>query len=234
MGNQGDDKHVEQAVDDLYCMRALALELKSPLINIARQSELADVRDFAEIQHTAEQALTLIDSYLLSAQADHGQLSLNLEPVSLGSVLYDASVQLSRVAKKQALDLVIDDRAHDPVMTNRGALVAVLAAFGQILMSSAGIRRSELVLRSYRTSSGELGVGVFADVNLSENDLRQEIELQRASQMPIARVSNRAHASMVIAENLCSAMGGNMTVKKMGRLKGFGTLLPRSEQLSFV
>jgi hypothetical protein len=234
LGNGVNEKYEKPAVGDDRSLRALAFELKSPLINIARQAELADVEDFVEIQRTAEQALVLIDNYLLIAQAEHGQLGLNLEPVSLGSILYDASSQLSSLAKRQNVDLVIDDRAHEPVMTHQRALTAVLEAFGQALMSSGHAPRLKLVLRSYKTREGDLGVGAFTDVSLSEDDLRKALCLQGEAHMPLAKVSNKTHVSLAIAESLCRSMGGRMTVKKMGKLRGFSTSLPRSEQLSFV
>lgn len=233
MGSKSDEI-IDHTADGGQSLRALAFELKSPLINIARQAELADENDFAEIQQTAEQALSLIDSYLLSAQSEYGQLKFDLEPVNIGSVLYDTSSQLRSLAKRQNVELIIEDRVHDPVMTHRGAMTAVLEAFGQALMMTDSGQYREVVLRSYRTRKGELGVGAFTDVDLSEDDLRQALNFQGRAQMPLAKVSSKTHVSLAIADNLCRAVGGSMSVKKMGRLRGFTTRLPRSEQLSFV
>jgi signal transduction histidine kinase len=234
LGKKSDAVAARRIISDEQSLRSLACELKSPLINIARQAELAELSEFVEIQQTAEQALNLIDNYLLSAQSEYGQLKFDLEPVSIGSVLYEASSQLRPFAKRQNVDLVLDDRMQEPVMTHRGAMTAVLVAFGQVLMTGENGRYRELVLRSYKTREGSLGVGVFTDVDLSKNDLRQALDFQGKAQMPLAKVSNKAHVSLLIAENLCRAVGGNMSVKKMGKLRGFTTRLPRSEQLSFV
>ena len=43
-------------------LRALAFELKNPLITIARRAELNDPSNFQPIQETAVQALQLIES----------------------------------------------------------------------------------------------------------------------------------------------------------------------------
>lgn len=231
MGSQGDEKTVLGA-DEHRSLRALAYELKSPLINIARQAELGESAELEQIQQTAEQALALIDSYLLSAQAEYGQLNLRLEPVNPGSVLYDASSQLRYLAKERGVELVLEDRIHELVMAHRGALVVVLAAFGRLLMPVSG--HSEMILRSYKTRDGALGVGVFTDADLSQDDLRRAMELQGKANMPLAGINSQAHVSLGIAERLCQAMGGGMIVKKTGKLRGFATQLPRSEQLSFV
>lgn len=231
MGIQRDEKAATD-LDQDQSLRALAFELKSPLINIARQAELDESANLEQIQQTAEQALKLIDHYLLSAQSEHGQLILNLEPVNLGSVLYDASSQLRYLAREQKVELVLEDKIHEPVMAHRGALTAVLAAFGRLLMPVSG--RPELTLRSYKTREGFLCVGVFTDADLSQDDLRQAMELQGKANMPLAVANSQAHVSLSIAERLCSAMGGDMTVKKIGKLRGFATQLPRSEQLSLV
>jgi hypothetical protein len=228
---QRDEKATESVGQD-GSLRALALELKSPLINIARQAELGESSNMEQIQQTAEQALKLIDHYLLSAQSEYGQLALGLEPVNLGSVLYDASSQLRHLAREQNVELVLEDKVHEPVMTHGGALTAVLAAFGRLLMPVSG--RPELTLRSYKTRDGFLCVGVFTDADLSQDDLRDAMELQGKANMSLAGVNSQAHVSLSIAEKLCRAMGGDMTVKKIGKLRGFATQLPRSEQLSLV
>lgn len=216
-------------------LRSLTFELKQPLILIARQAELGDPKGFADIQSTAEQALRLIDSYLLSAQAEHGQIALDLSPESTGSVLYDVCQMLRSQSSAGAGLFTIDNRAHEPVMTHRSALTSILNVFGVTLIGlSPGSAPPDLTLRSFKTKQGAVGVGIFSKTSVSPKDLHKALELQGRAHMPLARLSSSAHISLAIADRLCRAIGGALTVKRMGALSGFATELPPSEQLALV
>lgn len=228
-----DIQNFRQLTDQDTSLRSLAYELKQPLIRIARQAELRDSGELGSIQRTAEQALRLVDTYLLSAQAEYGQLSLDLAPESTGSVLYDVSYLLH--AETHGLSLIVDNRAHEPVMTHRPALISILNVFGATLLGlERSNSRAELTLRSYKTRAGAVGVGIFSDAALTAADLRQALELQGRAHMPMARLSNSSHVSLSLADGLCRAIGGTLEVKHMGRLNGLVTELPRSEQLALV
>jgi hypothetical protein len=218
-------------------LRALVFQLKNPLVNIARLAELGDEQTPYNIQSTAEQALMLIDSYLLHAQTEYGQVALDLEPACLGSVLYDVSAQMRERANWHNIDLVIDDRVSEPVMTHRPALNTIMNVFGETLLGAHREKTSKnmnIVLRGYKTRAGNLGIGMFSEVKLSQDDIRRAMQLQGRAHMPLSALSNSAHVSLAIAEGLCRAIGGSMTVKHMGGLSGFATELPRSEQLALV
>lgn len=216
-------------------LRALAYELKQPLIRIARQAELGNVDDFAAIQQTAEQTLHLLDTYLLSAQTEYGQVSLDLSPVQAGAVLYDVSTQLRSEAQARNISLILDSRAHETVMTHRPALTSIMKVFGSTLIGmNHEAPAPEITVRSYKTRTGAIGVGMFTQTRLSQADLRQALALQGRAHMPLSRLSGSAHISLAIADSLCKAIGGSLTVKKMGALSGFATELPHSEQLALV
>lgn len=216
-------------------LRALAYELKNPLINIARRAELADESTFTQIQQTAEQTLALIDNYLLHAQTEYGQTRLDLSPTIMGSVLYDVSVQMRSQADSYNAEFIIDDRTHEPVMTHRQALTSVLTVFGQTLLGvSSAKKRQKIILRGYKTRQGNLGVGLFTDFKVSQDDLERALLLQGKAHMPLSQIESSSHASLAIADGLCRAIGGAMTVKHMGGLSGLATELPRSEQLALV
>jgi hypothetical protein len=206
-------------------VRALAHELKYPLVEIARHAELiADKQAAGEIQSTAEQTLRLIDSYLLCAQAEYGQLAL--EPVTAGSALYDVSMRLRNIE----MPIVIDDRAHAPVMTHSGALTACLELCARTLVSSVGV--TSVRLKSFNDRSGRIGIGVLVDANIQQDDFTQAIMRAGKSHMPLARVASRGQVSLTVADTLSKAIGSSLQVKKLGKLHGFITYLPKSEQMA--
>jgi hypothetical protein len=219
-------------------LRALAFELKHPLANIARQAELGDPSLMADMQQTAEQALQLIDSYILHAQTEYGQVALDLSPTSVGSVLYDVSNQLRPQAARSNTEFILDDRTHELAMTHRQALTSILTVFGTTIMGLASEQElktpQKIILRGFRTRAGKIGIGMFGNAKLNQDDLRRALALQGRAHMPLAQASSTVHISLAIADGLCRAIGGSMQVKHMGRLSGLATELPPSEQLAFV
>ena len=72
---------------------SIAEQIKLPLLQIARQAEIArltSLPNLDDIQTTADNALRLIDNYLLSVRLSCEQELLAMESVSVSSVLYDA------------------------------------------------------------------------------------------------------------------------------------------------
>ncbi len=221
-------------------LQALTYELKQPLIRIARQAEAGNVSEFATIQQTAEQTLQLIDSYLLTAQTEYGQLSLNLSPVNTGAVMYDTLHSMEGQTVGQNISFVIDNRTQEPVMSHKPALAAILQVFGKTLLDLQKTNRQssaahpEVILRSYKTRRGAIGIGMFSAAPLSQSDISQALELQGRAHLPLGRAGSSAHVSLAIADGLCRAIGGALHVKHMGKLNGLVTELPRSEQLSLI
>lgn len=215
-------------------LRGLAFELKHPLINIARQAELGDSETFLNIQQTAEQTLLLIDSYLLHARTEYGQIKLDLAPAKVGSVFHEVTSQLGLQAAQNNIELFHDDRSSAPVMTHRPALASILSAFASTLMVIGNSEKKEMILRGYKTRAGKIGVGVFTRTKLTQTDIEQALRLQGRALMPLSRLSSRPLVSLAIARGLCLSVGGEMTVKHIGNLIGLATELPRSEQLAFV
>lgn len=216
-------------------LRALALELKRPLTTIARRAELGGPQATDDIMDIAERSLALVDSYLLVAQTEYGQVALDLEPLGLGSVLHSVSHQL-RARVPRHTTIVIDDRAHEPVMSNRQALTSAMSAIADMLCedTNQSTEDRQVVLRSYKSTNGGIGIGVFSNKSLSSAEVKKALGLQGRAQMPLAGVSSRSGVSLLIADCLCRAVGGSMEVKRMGQLFGLATLLPKSEQLSLV
>jgi hypothetical protein len=219
--------HVATNVDMGGGFLALMRELKLSMYTIARQAELRDEDALESIQAWAEQSMRLIDSYILSAQSEYGQQQLRLEPLAIGSVMHEAAHSLRGTSRS-----IIQANANHPVMTHREALYGMLSSAGQVVAEAA---KNEVIFRSYITSGGDIGVGVFAeDLDLSTKDLKACLQMSGKAHMPLARHSSRSGVMLVIADSLAKALGGSLEVKRMGRLRGLATILPRSEQLALV
>lgn len=215
-------------------LRALAYELKHPLVRISREAELQQP-DISLVHTQAQQALRLIDSFLLQAQAEYGQVPLALEPISVGSVLYDASIQLRELADQYNMTFVIQDRTTGLAMSHRNALQSIMYSFGSILMERSDTSHHQTVLlRGFRIKKNRLAVGMFTKQALSIDDIERGRLLQGKAHMPLAQRSSMTHVSIAIADGLSQAIGGTLHVKRMRGLHGLVAELPQSEQLAMI
>lgn len=212
---------------------ALMRELKLSLYSVARQAELANKDSFQAIQSQAEQSMRLIDSYIVSAQAEYGQARLDFAPLSLGSVMQETANELRGTL--DCREVLIQAQARGPVMTHRATLHNLLEASCQAMAEVSSQDSGDLILRSYETKNGDIGAGVFSNsTNITPEDLRIALSLGGTARMPLARHSVRSGVMLIIADGLAKALGGSLEVKRMGRLRGLATLLPKSEQLSLI
>ncbi len=223
-------------------LRGLARELKQPLTYIARRAELsladaANAEPLAAIESSAEEALRLIDSFLLSAQSEYGQQLLPLTPLGLGSIIYDVAHALVPAAKKR--DCVIE--AHvghtGPVMAHAQGLRAALHCLAsQILLCEPGEKSRRTVrLSTYRHRSGDYVAGVFdPSITLSRADITKARTLQGSAHMALAQRSGGSGVQLAIAETLAQSVGARLDVVRHRRVTGFGLKLIKSEQLQLV
>ena len=208
---------------------ALMRELQESLYLIARQAELSAGDSLRLVQHQAEQSMRLIDSYLLSSQAEVGQTKLNFAPYGVGSIMHESAYALR---SDVGCDVAVSVGVNRPVMTHGELLKNLLSSTGNFI---ADIVQGEVVFRSFSAKNGDVGVGVFAEnFDLTPTDLREAIESSGFSRMPMARHSLKSGVMLMMAESISRALGGSLTVKRMGKFRGIVTILPPSEQLALV
>jgi len=118
----------------------VAEELKLPLLQVARLAEhgqLTGQPNLAQIRSSAQTALQLVDNYALGVRLAQAPRDIDLEAISVSSVLYDTSQELDALAKSYGvkLELHIAGR-YGPVMANRQALQAALTSLGAALIEA--------------------------------------------------------------------------------------------------
>jgi len=112
---------------------ALAEELKLPFIQVARNAELGritkSVDHYKNIETTADAAVKLLDSYVLSTQTLIHQVPLELSPMPVTSVLYEVGQQLDRLTKlyNTKVDIVVEGKCG-LVMAHKEALFAAISS----------------------------------------------------------------------------------------------------------
>lgn len=219
-------------------LRAVAEQLKMPLLHIARQSELDSANSplLQSISYTADMAMRMIDSYLLSVQLS-GQPSLQLEPVSVSSVLQDVAHRLSPLAKQYDHDLDISLKGkYGPVMANAQSLEAAYTMLGYAMLEaqSAGETRQRVLLGAHKTGQG-IVAGVFGEQEgLSADMFRRARALYGRSRQALPSMTSSSGASVMIADSIFHTMAVPMRVAQHHKLTGFAATLLPSQQLQLV
>lgn len=226
-----------------HLLLSLAEQLKLPLLQIAREAELqmlyAETCNTVGIQTTAETALKLIDGYILSVQlALDAQAGLELEPVSVSSVLYDAGHQLSALAKAYDVDIELSiEGKYGPVSAHAKGLQMALLSLGYSLIEALPAHEnSQLKLRlsAHRCRYG-IVAGLYCDSQqLTTETLRQGKQLYGRARQPFANISHTSGAGVFVADALLHAMQSQLKVSRYQKLYGLAAILQPNPQMQLV
>lgn len=218
----------------------LARELKLSLTYIARQSEYLANKSASQpagdIENAAQEALTLIDNYLLCAQMEYGQQLLPLEPVGIGSVLYDTAHELDVLAKSSGYKIEVTVSNLRPAMAHKKALQATIQTLAQMIMTnnSPTKKSNKIHLMADKRRSGDYITGVFGGVPFNQTDVLRARQLAGKSHMALANQAFGSGINLAIADSLSRSMGAVLRSVKHNSMNGLGVYLLKSEQLNLV
>lgn len=231
----------EQSILSQELLLNVAEGLKLPLLQIARQAEnveLGGTGSVRNIRTTAESALRLLDNYALGVRLQMESAQLDLEAVSVSSILYDTGQQLDTVAKSYGvgLELHIAGR-YGTVMAHRRGLQAALASLGAALIEALPAQETpqlKLQLATHRSRYG-IVAGLYSDTpGLTSTALRHGRRLQRQSRQPLVGLTHTSGAGVFVADAILEAMQLRLHASRHNRLHGLGTVLPPNNQMQLV
>jgi hypothetical protein len=222
-------------------LRAVAEELKLPLLQVARSAELYELQDggngFTDIRTKADMALRLVDGYLLGLELNAAQSSFELEPVSVSAVLNDTAHELQRFAKLYGVSVTLDiATVHGPVMAHRRGLQAALMSLGSNLVAALSVSEEnrELQLALHRAAGG-LVAGVYGTSNqLNRQNLRHARQLYGHTRQPLNCLVAGSAAGIFVADTLLQAMSSRLLPSRHANQYGLAASLPFSRQLTLV
>lgn len=218
---------------------SVAEELKLPLMQIARQAEQG-TPDPKIIQGTAEAAIRLLDNYELSLRLRSSSARLELEPVSVSSVLYDTGQELDIMAKNYGIELELNVAGrYGTVMAHRAGLQSALTSLGASLIEALPALESpqlKLRLASHRSRYG-IVAGLYTDApQLTNTALKhgRRLQRQRVSRQPLTTISHTSGAGIFVADTILRAMSLRLRASRHHRLYGLGTVLSPNNQIALV
>lgn len=222
---------------------SIADQIKLPLVQIAQQTELAEIGitpDIKQIHTIAENGLRLLDGYSLGLQLTNKSMyELTPESVSISSIMYDATQQLDSYARIYDVQLKLNITGkYGPVLAHRqglqSAIVGLASAFIEALPSHIETEQSVIQLATHRCRYG-IVAGVYANIpELSSETLRKGRRLYGLSRQPLVEVSHTGGSGIFVADAIFKAMNLKMHVSRHQNLYGLGVVLNPSPQLSLV
>lgn len=216
----------------------VAEELKLPLLQIARAAELGDPTALKTIQSSADTALSLIDNYALAVRLAMHPEHLDLESVSVASILYETGHQLDGIAKSYGVELELGVAGRfGPVLANRQGLEAALVSLGAALIEALPAQENcqlKLYMATHRSRYG-IVAGLYADTRqLTKEALERGRRLQSSSRQPLLNLTHTSGAGVFVADTILKAMDLHLITSRHHRLYGLGTILQPNHQLSLV
>jgi hypothetical protein len=242
IGNRSSRLH-GQTEDRL--LAALAEHVKLPLMQIARRSELARIEGvyenhLAAIELTADTALRLLDSYLLSLKLSRAT-DIELEPVAVGATLEAAAHALGRLAKDNNTELEVRlSGRFEPVLAHRQALEAALVSLGYVLIEAghnqqvSGESPARVMLAAHRGKNG-IVTGMYSGLeNLSQDMLRRGHSLYGRARLAMPAISIDSGAGVFVADALMGSMAAQLRVSHFHTLSGLAATLTSTKQLELI
>jgi hypothetical protein len=224
-------------------LKCVAEQLKLPLMNIARQTELAQLLGHiepSELQgiHThAVAALTLVDSYMLGLELLKSQQPLDLEPISVSSALTEAAHALELFAKQYGVIIELEiSGKYGPVMGNYNGLKAALISLGYELIEAqaAHTRSAHLTLAATRSAHGIVAGMYSAYEDLQAEHWRRAVELCGHARQPFTALTAGSGAGIFVADTILQAMDTRLRIGHYHKQRGLVTVLQQSPQLQLV
>jgi len=240
--NSTNSTHLNESLD---LLKVVAEEIKRPLIEIARASELASLTGQSSMKNvvttvetSANMALELIDSYLLGLQLAGQQQFLELEPISIGSVLYDTAHDLDQFAKSHNAAIQLNfKKTHRSVMAHGSGLHTALVNMGRVIIESQAENNTShsIINLGMHNYSGLVVAGIYSDIEpIAPVNLRAACNLYGHSRQPFHQLSSSSAAGIFIANSILQAMSVRLRTARFNKQAGLAITLKPSYQMRLV
>jgi len=222
----------------------LVEQLARPFLQVARLSELAGTDDplmaaehWQLVQAIANSSLQLVESYALSLRLHGSVTALNLEPVTVSSLLYDTAQALQPYARQYAIGLELETGPKmQPVLADRSVLQSALTALGQVFVLSQAETEERVPVRlaAHRSRYGVVA-GLYGQApGLGADSLRRAQQLAGKARQPLQRLVSGPAAGVFVADSLLQTLSAKLHVARYRNLTGLATTLQPSQQLQLI
>lgn len=207
----------------------LGEELKQPLVAIRQLAEL-QAEAGLDVSAHASRALKTIDNITYYHRLNSGQMSLNLEPIHVGSTISEVARSMEPIMRSAGCrtELVIQ-HGLSPVTADRRLLISALQSLWQGFLGTMP-SGSYIECRARKTPSG---------VRLSlhgRNALMNEVKFSStnlSSTQPITGLAGSS-ADIITARGMFALLGADLSKSSSKQIAGIGATLQISHQMQMV
>ncbi len=218
-------------------------QLSRPLLQLHHLAELAELQpktaaeQWQLVRLLSGTSLQLAESYALSLRLEGKLTSVQLEPLAISSLLYEAAEALEPYAKQSGVTLELDTGPRAvPVLGDRMVLQAALVSLGQVFIDGGSQQDDMATIRlsAHRSRYGMVA-GLYSDMSgLGAESLRQARQLHGRARQPLQRLVSGPAAGVFVADSLLRSLASRLHVARYHKLTGLAATLVPSAQLQLV
>ena len=223
----------------------LAEQLSRPFLQVAQLAELAGgatdqqtvAAHWQTVRAISESSLQLVESYALSLRVNGKVTPLQLEPVTVSSLLYDTAHSLQPLARQYAVELQLEPGPRaQPIIADRSVLQAALTSLGQVFVAAqAETEAPSLVRLSAHRSRHGIVAGLYSHApQLGADSLRRAQALHGRARQPLQRLVSGPAAGVFVADALLRTLAARLHVARYRSLNGLAATLQPSQQLQLI
>lgn len=231
MSNFDKTSDITGATDLFMC---LAEQLKIPFVQIKSMTDMAHDVEKKEINEISKINLKLIDGFLLSLRLSR-QTQLELEPVPIGSLLFDVYQAVSGFADMNSCKLTVDvDRKCGLVMADYRVIKYALSNLVYSFVNSSS-ENTDIKLIAKPTANQLVMTGIFAKkTNINKTLFKKAKMIKGIAHQPMQNFVNDNAAGVFVADSLLEHIGSSLDVRRVDGYSGLATFIRPSNQLSLV
>lgn len=223
-----------QTDSDYLLFQEVVNELRLPLLQISRLSEVGGENALTIINEISEHSLRLVQAYAFVT--DKGQPVL--EPVNLRASLEEAAHAAYGFARANSCELAVDAHISSMlVLANRDRLKSMLILLASVLIAGSftdDADSKQIVLAGHRVSTGVVA-GAFSDQLHIDNSLVTNARmLYGRAEQAAPEFGQSGGAGLLLADKLGQGMTAPLRVSRHNKSLGIGSLLTPARQLKFI
>ncbi|MEJ0073758.1 MAG: hypothetical protein WDN27_06880 [Candidatus Saccharibacteria bacterium] len=182
-------------------------------------------------------SLQQVESYALSLRV-HGKVTpLELEPVTMSSLLYETAAALEPFAKQYGVNVELDPQPRlQPIFADRMVLQSAMTSLGQVfvLAQAESDEPAAVHLSAHRSRYGIVAGLYGSSPQLGADSLRRARALQGRARQPLHRLVSGPAAGVFVADSLLGTLKAHLHVARYHSLTGLAATLTPSQQLQLI
>jgi hypothetical protein len=226
---------------------SLAEQFTRPLLQLTQIAELAGNDDlqtsmerWKTVQAIAGSSLQLAESYALSLRV-HGKVTpLELEPVTISSLLYDTAQNLQPFARAYGVELDLEPGPRvQPIIADRTVLQSALISLGQVFVVAQAETEADGNPQLVRLAAHRSRYGVVAGLygqstQIGADSLRRAQALHGKASEPLKSLVSGPAAGVFVADSLLQTLATRLHAARYRSLTGLAATLQPSQQMQLV